>query len=97
MYEAQINFTTYAAKVFQFEVGADHEKEGKILTYVIRLVIRTINLDVKHCRRLNHPNVVRFFGYVADSEGTILVTEMVKGADLHRLIFGSLAQTVSTL
>ncbi|XP_065837914.1 uncharacterized protein [Oscarella lobularis] len=30
----------------RFEVGADHEKEGKILTYVIRLVIRTINLEI---------------------------------------------------
>ncbi|XP_065844354.1 uncharacterized protein [Oscarella lobularis] len=37
--------------------------------------------------KLNHPNVVRFYGFVSDDKGVILLTELVKGGDLHTLLF----------
>ncbi|XP_065836850.1 probable myosin light chain kinase DDB_G0292624 [Oscarella lobularis] len=35
---------------------------------------------------LNHPNIVRFFGYVDHADGIILITELVPGSSLGKLL-----------
>ena len=36
---------------------------------------------------LNHPNIVQFFGYVDHADGIILITELVLGSSLGKLVF----------
>lgn len=40
-----------------------------------------------YVRNLRHPNIVYFFGFTIHSNHLLMVTELVLGADLDRLIF----------
>ena len=40
-------------------------------------------------RTLNHPNLLALLGVIFEPDSVTLVTNLVKGKDLHRMIFGS--------
>ncbi|KAG8099290.1 hypothetical protein GUJ93_ZPchr0013g36090 [Zizania palustris] len=62
-----------------------------------RLVIQDFKHEVNLLIKLRHPNIVQFLGAVTDSKPLMLVTEFLRGGDLHQYLKekGALSPTVA--
>ncbi|KAL1556666.1 hypothetical protein AAHA92_12258 [Salvia divinorum] len=61
-----------------------------------RLVIKDFRHEVNLLVKLRHPNIVQFLGAVADKKPLMLVTEYLRGGDLHQHLKGKWALIPST-
>ncbi|KAE8719422.1 transmembrane emp24 domain-containing protein p24delta9-like [Hibiscus syriacus] len=61
-----------------------------------KLVIQDFRHEVKVLVKLRHPNVVQFLGAVTDKKPLMLITEYLRGGDLHRHLKEKGALSAST-
>ncbi|VFQ92241.1 unnamed protein product [Cuscuta campestris] len=61
-----------------------------------RLVIQDFRHEVNLLVKLRHPNVVQFLGAVTDQKPLMLITEYLRGGDLHQYLKGKGALSPST-
>ncbi|KAL1828835.1 hypothetical protein DCAR_0208097 [Daucus carota subsp. sativus] len=61
-----------------------------------RLVIQDFRHEVNLLVKLRHPNIVQFLGAVTDRKPLMLITEFLRGGDLHQYLKGKGALSPST-
>ncbi|MBA0875276.1 hypothetical protein Goshw_029082 [Gossypium schwendimanii] len=61
-----------------------------------RLVIQDFRHEVNLLVKLRHPNIVQFLGAVTDKKPLMLITEYLKGGDLHQYLKEKGSLTAST-
>ncbi|KAL6969760.1 hypothetical protein U1Q18_029470 [Sarracenia purpurea var. burkii] len=61
-----------------------------------RLVIQDFRHEVNLLVKLRHPNIVQFLGAVTERKPLMLITEYLRGGDLHQYLKGNGALSTST-
>ncbi|KAL8112013.1 hypothetical protein AgCh_019643 [Apium graveolens] len=61
-----------------------------------RLVIQDFRHEVNLLVKLRHPNIVQFLGAVTDRKPLMLITEFLRGGDLHQFLKGKGALSPAT-